>query len=747
MMNGKAIAIAVAVLAYIVAGFFLAEYLAGVAYFLVNKTNPADVGLDTWAQYWHWYGTDPVQRKRLQIGAGIAGILVYLVPLLIASSLGNSRRSLHGDARFATASEVRKAGLYSETGVIVGKYNGQYLLFKGQQFVLLAAPTRSGKGVAIVLPNLLNYDGSVVVLDIKLENFKLTAGFRAAHGQEVFLFSPFAEDGKTHRWNPLDGISRDRNFRVGDVLAIGQALYPNDNAKEAFWNDQARNLFLGLTLYLLETPSLPCTLGELLRQSSGKGQPIKDYLLGIMAERTNGDDALSDECLDALNRFCSTSENTMASILATFNAPLTIFANPIVDAATSASDFDVTDVRKKLMSIYIGIQPNRLADASLLINLLFSQLINLNTKQLPQDNPALKYQCLLILDEFTAIGKVGIIAKAVSYIAGYNIRLLPIIQSIAQLESVYGKEDTRTFVTNHALQILYPPREQKDANEYSEMLGYFTEKSVSTGVSRPRGAFFSGGSNPTASENVSDQRRALLLPQELKELGQEKEIIILENTKPILCEKARYFDDHAFIDRLKGISPALNAVGKRLPTYDELIDAAYVRNELASPVPVLNIDLHKAKMESRMRFADEGEQIDLAKLVANTDDLPAIDNPENPSEEQVSELVDAFFSQLDWIDEGTGEVGDAPEGNTIDLGDAIEPEPEAVEETPADDEGFTAGGLIEPAGPADEPPDDYFADMAAPTTATGAPANGTSAAGGEIDLAVLDAEIADEPLV
>ena len=110
-MNGKAIAIAVAVLAYIVAGFFLAEYLAGVAYFLVNKTSPADVGLDTWAQYWHWYSADPVQRKRMQIGAAIGGGVVYLMPLLIASSLGNVRRSLHGDARWATAAEIRKAGL------------------------------------------------------------------------------------------------------------------------------------------------------------------------------------------------------------------------------------------------------------------------------------------------------------------------------------------------------------------------------------------------------------------------------------------------------------------------------------------------------------------------------------------------------------------------------------------------------------------------------------------------------------
>lgn len=636
--------------------------------------------------------------------------------------------------------------------IIVGKYQGQYLTFKGQQFVILAAPTRSQKGVAIVIPNLLNFAGSVVVLDIKLENFKLTSGFRRKHGQKVFLFNPFAEDGRTHRWNPLDGISRNRNFRVGDVLAVGQALYPSDNPKEAFWNDQARNLFLGLTLYLLETPELPCTLGELLRQSSGKGMPLKDYLQGIMAERSNGDNALSDECLDALNRFCSTSENTMASILATFNAPLTIFANPIVDAATSASDFDITAVRKELMSVYIGIQPNRLADASLLINLFFSQLVNLNTKELPQDNPALKHQCLLLLDEFTAIGKVGIIAKAVSYIAGYNLRLLPIIQSISQLESVYGEKDTRTFVTNHALQIIYPPREQKDANEYSEMLGYFTEKSVSTGISRPRAW---GGNNGSSSENVSDQKRALLLPQELKELGQDKEIILLENTKPILCDKARYYDDPTFIDRLKSVSPSLRALGKKLPTRDQLEQAAFVRNELAVSLPQLDIDLHKAKTERRVREVKPDEAIDLSKLAVDVDALPAIDNPENPSEEQVAGLVDAFFSQLDWVDKETGEIGQAPEaGDVVEFGELVVTQEPGV----AASGDSLGGGEIEPVfeieqgvieqgiapaddGPSDEPPDDFFDEPGEAVYARAVPEATSRRAvpkAGAIDLSVLD---------
>ncbi len=446
--------------------------------------------------------------------------------------------------------------------LVVGIWRGRYLRFYGQQFVLLAAPARSGKGVGIVIPNLLTYPDSVVVLDIKRENYALTSGFRRAHGQDVYLFDPFAEDARTHRYNPLLAIS-DGLFRVGDILAIGYALYPA-GGHDDFWKDQARNLFLGIALLLCEwrdarragkgasIPDYPVTIGEVLRQSSGNGMPVKSYLQRALVQHRG---LLSGSCVDALNRFLSNDDKVLASILATFHAPLTIWANPIVDAATSANDFDLRDVRRRQMSIYVGITPDHLSEAALVVNLLFSQLVNLNTKQLPEADPTLRFQCLLLLDEMTAIGKIHIIARAVAYMAGYNLRLLSIVQSIAQLESVYGRADARTFITNHAMQILYAPREQKDANDYSEMLGTFTEQSRS--VSRPSAMF---GGRGGASESLSEQRRPLLLPQELKELGREKEIIVLENTKPILADKICYWRDAEFASRIVAAPsvPALN---------------------------------------------------------------------------------------------------------------------------------------------------------------------------------------------
>ncbi|MDV7561175.1 type IV secretory system conjugative DNA transfer family protein [Acinetobacter baumannii] len=666
-MNKKILILTSVIIAAVI-GFFITKYLSGVFYYLANKTYPFDeVNLSTWGYYWDLYATtEPDQKKKLQGALLIALFITFVLPALIIASLFNKTQSLHGDARFATASEVQQSGLMGSKGIIVGKYRNKYLMLGGQQFVLLAAPTRSGKGVAIVIPNLLNFSDSVVVLDLKLENFFYTSKFRAVNGQLVYLFNPFAETLKTHRWNPFDEISHDENFRIGEIIAMGRSFYPvTGDPKADFWADTANNLFLGLALYLFETEELPTTMGEVLRQSSGKGQPIQDHIRQIIEERQQSDRPLSDICVDALNRFLGQPENTLGNTIATFTAPLTMFTNPVVDAATSASDFSLADVRKKRMSIYFGVQPNRLGDAKNLINLFFSMLFDLNLKELPQQNSELKYQCLSLMDEFTAVGIVQKIADANSFIAGYNMRLLTIIQSIGQLEDVY-KTKTRALVTNHAVQIVYPPREQKDANEYSEMLGYFTFKAKSTGSSRSRSWNSNGGS---VSENESDQRRALMLPQELKEMPKTQEIIFMENTKPILAEKARYYDDPVFMGRLNSVSKSMGKIVKEnikkkygvfsffvkqgFPTQPQLERLAFEEFELSIPVPVLNIQAHKARIENRVKTiktVEEAQSIDLSSLKIDEFklDKTVFKDPENPKPEEAAAVVDQFFSAFEW---------------------------------------------------------------------------------------------------
>lgn len=488
-------------------------------------------------------------QQRIQWGGYLGGGVALLLWLgVLALLLRRRSPSLHGDARFATQADIAKLGLFkaSDSGILVGKFKDRLIRLSGQQFVILAAPTRSGKGVGVVIPNLLDYRESIVVLDIKQENFNLTSGWRASLGQEIFLFNPFAEDRRTHRWNPLTYVSDDEAFRVSDLMSIAAMLYPDGSDDQKFWVSQARNAFMAFSLYLFERRDedarngvpksfrvIP-TLGHIYQLSSGDGTDLRQFYEGLANAPFLGTAARS-----AFANLLSQAAETFASILGSFKEPLNAWINPVLDAATSGDDFLLTDVRRKKMTVYIGIQPNKLAESRLIINLFFSQLINVNTKELPQNNPALKHQCLLLMDEFTSIGKVNIIAQAVSYMAGYNVRLLPIIQSMAQLDATYGKEVARTLITNHALQIIYAPREQQDASDYSEMMGYVTIRKKN--ITRGR----------EVSRSESEERRALMLPQELKALGTDKEVILFEGVPhPIKCEKIRYYQDKHFTQRL-----------------------------------------------------------------------------------------------------------------------------------------------------------------------------------------------------
>lgn len=547
MSNRKIVAAGVVVALTAVAGYFLSGYLV----LLLLKLDTRLFGLGTYYEYVHAIGLPQVApfvgkiKWAGYLGFGLPGLLCLLTLVLMFKP---RKQALHGDARFAGAADLAKHGLFKQSGngIVVGKFRGKLVRLSGQQFVILAAPTRSGKGVGVVIPNLLEYQESVVVLDIKQENFDLTSGWRASQGQEVFLFNPFAEDRRTHRWNPLSYVSDDPAFRVSDLMSIAAMLYPDGSDDQKFWVSQARNAFMAFALYLFEnwddernigfpgglgTP----TLGAIYRLSSGDGSDLKKYLKSLSERRF-----LSSNAKSAFSNMLSQAEETFASILGTLKEPLNAWINPVLDAATSDNDFLLTDLRKKKMTIYIGIQPNKLAESRLIINLFFSQIINLNTKELPKSNPALKYQCLLLMDEFTAIGKVDIIASAVSYMAGYNVRLLPIIQSMAQLDATYGKDVSRTIITNHALQILYAPREQQDANDYSEMLGYttFRRQNVTRGKDVTR--------------SVSEERRALMLPQELKAMGNDHEVFLYEGIPhPVKCDKIKYYKDRYFTARLK----------------------------------------------------------------------------------------------------------------------------------------------------------------------------------------------------
>jgi type IV secretion system protein VirD4 len=525
----------------------LASYLAGFFFLWLVHVNPRHATPLTLARYGYYYGQRPEVRRRM-VQASLMSCLLMAVSGSVV--LWPKRRALHGDARFASRSEIARAGLLGADGIILGRIGRRCLMLAGQQGVALAAPPRAGKGTGVVVPNALNWPGSLVCVDIKRENWTLTAGFRARCGQACYLFDPFAEDRRTAHWNPFSYVSADPQRRLNDLQRIAEMLYPDPPNVDPFWTASARSLFLGIALYLFETPSLPTTIGEVLRQGmasddEGFGQHWKRVIEG----RNSGNRPLSSQCVQSLYDVIDLAPVTASSIRKTFTSRLDLWLNPILDAATAVSDFDLRDLRKKPMSIYVGVNPDDLHRLRPVLNLFFQQAIGLQTRELPERNPALRHQVMMLLDEFTALGRIPIIAEAISYLPGYNVRVVLVIQTPAQLREVYGVHNSEVMMKSLAARIVFAPKDFPDAREISDELGFTTVKART--LSRPSGMSFNRrGGGRSRSESVSEQRRALLLPQEVKELGTEEAIVFYEGLRPIRCRKIRYFADARFRQRL-----------------------------------------------------------------------------------------------------------------------------------------------------------------------------------------------------
>ncbi|TLG72606.1 type IV secretory system conjugative DNA transfer family protein [Methylocystis sp. B8] len=485
------------------------------------------------------FGVDKRLDRWLTIGF-IAGAVTTFA--LLGMILRARPRPLHGAARFATPHDIKAAGLRAKNGLLLAQVNGKLLTFGGTEHVIVYAPTRSGKGVGVVIPNLLSWSDSVVVLDVKKENFIKTAGFRGAHGQKVYLFDPVDPEGRTARYNPLSCVRRDPADLYDDLQRIAGMLFPPEPRGDPFWTEAARSAFIAIGGYIAETPQLPFTIGEILRQLTAAAD-VKAHFERVLSGRKDGPDQLSASCVAALNDFLAASENTLQSVRKTVTARLGLWLNPRIDAATSASDFNLSKLRSEAISIYLAVTPDNLDRLAPLLNLFFQQVVDLNARELPQHNPAHSRQLLLLLDEFPSLGHVGVLAKSVAFIAGYGVRLLTVLQSPSQLRAIYGADEAKNFLTNHAIEIVFTPKEHDVAVELSERFGTQTVEAKSR--SRPWGF-----SNRSRSETISDHRRPLLLPQELKLTPKAKAFVLMAGVPPILADKLVYYEDRRFTDRL-----------------------------------------------------------------------------------------------------------------------------------------------------------------------------------------------------
>lgn len=547
----------------------------------------------------------PKVYEALAISLFLSFSVVFLLPFI------PKKEKLYGDARFANSADIRKMGLFPKkgkdgkidnNGIIIGMYNNQLLRFGGQQFVALGAPTRSGKGVGIVIPNLLDYPNSCVVQDIKLECFEYTSKYRKEIlKQDIFLFNPYSF--KTHRYNPLFYIDMKGENADAELNDFANILYPlkNDGSVTDYFNGKAKDLFIGLCYMMndllgtrkgiafLQKYELECSfsLYGILKLSEGLNFEV-EIADGEIKTISNFADTyntlvemkmVSPKAKERIDAFFEIkSDNERSSAMGSFISPLAIFRADNMRLATSANDFDFRDLRRKKMTIYIGITPDKLASAKPILNIFWQQLILINVQQgLPQSNKELKHPCLLLMDEFTASGYLATYSSAISFMAGYDLRSLIIYQADSQLTNNkpegYGQAEANTLLKNHACRIYYAMKDD-DAKRLSESLGTKTVKQRSRNLGQG-----GGGSE-------SETSRALMLPKEIEEMPFDTEIIKIEGKPPIKCKKALYYSNKYFMDKFKEVSPSLKNI-KEIPNRKSL-ENAIQNGETYIKIPLQN---------------------------------------------------------------------------------------------------------------------------------------------------------------
>lgn len=457
-------------------------------------------------------------------------------------------------------------------GFLIGKHptKDRFLASYGQQFVMLAAPPGTGKGVGAVIPNLLCYPDSMVVNDPKFENWDITSGFRAAAGHKVYRFSP--ERLATHRWNPLASISRDHLFRLGEIRTMARVLFVSDNPKNQEWYNKAGNVFTAVLLYLMETPGMPCTLPQAYEIGS-LGTGMGAWAQQVIDERSSGKDALSVETLRELNGVLEASKNKSSGWSTTTDIVrdvLSMYAEKTVAWAVSGDDdspdnIDFSKAREEKTTIYFSVTEGSLKKYGPLMNLFFTQAIRLNSKVLPEQGGhcpdgtlKLKYQLALLMDEFAIMGRMEIMETAPALTRGAGLRFFLIFQGKDQIRATYGEEAANGIMKAIHNEIVFAPGDIKLAEEYSRRLGNTTVRVQNQSLNRQKHEVVARGQ----TDSYSEQPRPLMLPQEVNELPYDKQLIFVQGTKTtppmkILSRKIFFYEEQVFRDRANLLPPPL----------------------------------------------------------------------------------------------------------------------------------------------------------------------------------------------
>jgi type IV secretion system protein VirD4 len=444
-------------------------------------------------------------------------------------------QEVYGSASWANQADIERANLRAKHGMLLGEDSVGYFVADGYQHALLFAPTGSGKGVGFVIPNLLFWEHSVVVHDIKLENHGLTSGWRAKKGQEVYVWEPSNPDGITHCYNPIDWVSTKPGQMVDDVQKISNLIMPEKD----FWNNEARSLFLGVVLYLIADDTKTKSFGEVVRTMRSDDVV---YNLAVVLDTLG--EVIHPVAYMNIAAFLQKADKERSGVISTMNSSLELWANPLIDAATASSDFNIMEFKKKKTTVFVGLTPDNIQRLQKLMQVFYQQATEFLSRKMP-DMKEEPYGVMFLLDEFPTLGKMDTFKAGIAYFRGYRVRLFLIIQDTQQLKGTYEDAGMNSFLSNSTFRITFAANNYETANLISQLCGNKTVEQTS--YNKP---IFFDLNVATRTQSVSKVQRALLLPQEVITLPRDDQIVLIESFPPIRSKKIKYYQDSFFTRRL-----------------------------------------------------------------------------------------------------------------------------------------------------------------------------------------------------
>jgi len=498
------------------------------------------------AFFWWWFSYDAYAPAIFVRGAYIAasgGIAAVIVA--VAMSVWRARElkvaETYGSARWASRGEIEAARLTQDDGVVLGRLDGNYLRHAGPEHVLCFAPTRSGKGVGLVVPSLLTWGGSAIVHDIKGENWTLTAGFRSKLGR-VLMFDP--TNPASAPYNPLLEIRRGE-WEVRDVQNVADVLVDPEGSLERrnHWEKTSHALLVGAILHVLYAEP-DKSLAGVANFLSDPRRKIDATLAAMMSTPHLGEAGVHPVVASAARELFNKSENERSGVLSTAMSFLGLYRDPVIAKVTSRSTWRIADLvdAERPVTLYLVVPPSDISRTKPLIRLMLNQIGRRLTEELRPNGRG--HRLLLMLDEFPALGRLDFFESALAFMAGYGLKAFLIAQSLNQIEKAYGPNNA--ILDNCHVRVSFATNDERTAKRISDALGMATEMRAMKNYAGHRLSPWLGHLMVSRTETA----RALLTPGEIMQLPPDEEIVMVSGVPPIRARKVRYYTDQRLAGRV-----------------------------------------------------------------------------------------------------------------------------------------------------------------------------------------------------